>query len=390
MKLPRNSAEVDPAQDALIADLAEQLGSMNKAAAHLSVSRSAVQAACKRHQRRTGDFTGGIPASPERDGGAPYIVKGVSTYFDAQGNQRGQWVKTRLDDEQRAALLRAAAEALAEPLRGMGPVTVAPDATIEALMTIYPMGDPHFGLHTWARETGEDFDLAEAERVTCAAIDRLVMLAPASAEATLLNLGDFFHMDDQRNVTPGSGHQLDADTRFVKVVQVGIKAMRWAVMRLLQKHARVRVRNVPGNHDPHASLALSVALDAYFESDPRVTVDMSPAKFTFQRFGKVLIGECHGDTAKAVDLPGVMMVDAREHISATEYWHWHCGHVHHDSLKEYQGVIVETHRTLAATDAWHRSKGYRSGRSMKAVTYHRDFGEVSRVTCDIAMLRAAA
>ena len=111
--------------------------------------------------------------------------------------------------------------------------------------------------------------------------------------------------------------------------------------------------------------------------------------FTFQRFGKVLIGECHGDTAKAADLPGVMMVDAREHISATEYWHWHCGHVHHDSAKEYQGVIVETHRTLAATDAWHKGKGYRSGRSMKAITYHRNFGEVSRVTCDIAMLRAA-
>jgi len=350
----------------------------------LGISRSKVQGALDRR-----GFRGGVTAGPERDGGKAYIVKGVSTYFDKDGVQRGQWVKTKLDDEMRESLVREFVNSMAEPIRGMSPLIASPVGTDDELLVVYPMGDPHFGMYSWAAETGDDFSLEEAERVTCAAIDRLVAMAPNATQATLLNLGDFYHADDSRNVTPGHGNMLDVDTRYAKVMQVGAKAMRWCVMRLLEKHEHVRVRNVRGNHDPHASFALAMALDAYFENNPRVTVDMSPASHTFQRFGKVLIGECHGDMTKPADLPGVMMNDAREHISDTTFWHWHCGHVHHDSLKEYQNVTVEHHRTLAGKDAWHAAKGYRSGRTMKAITYSKLYGEVHRSTCDIAMLRPA-
>ena len=367
-----------------LAAYVEHGNNQTHAARALGIARETLQ----RTLRKEG-IIGGMVASAARDGGGAYVVKGVSTYFDGDGNARGQWIKTKLDDEKREAMVRAAIEAMAEPLRGMGPITATPAHTDDDLLVLYPWGDPHFGLHCWGKETGDDFDLAEAERLTCAAVDRLVAMAPNASQAILLNLGDMFHMDDQTNATPGHGHQLDADTRFAKVLQVGVKAVRWAILRMLQKHARVRVRNVPGNHDPHASLALALAIDAYFDNDPRVTVDLSPGVFTFYRFGKVLLGECHGDTTKPADLPGVMMNDAREHISATEFWHWNCGHIHHDSVKEYQGVVVETHRTLAPKDAWHAKQGYRSGRTMKAISYHREHGEVSRLTCDVSMLRAA-
>lgn len=371
--------------DAEIIAVWEEKGrNQTHAATALGVSRAKVQGALQRR-----GFLGGIVASPERDGGKGYVVKGVSTYFDKDGVQRGQWVKTKLDDEMRESLVREFVNSMAEPIRAMSPLVAPPIGTDDDLLVVYPMGDPHFGMYSWAAETGDDFSLEEAERVTCAAIDRLVAMAPNATEATLLNLGDFYHADDSRNVTPGHGNMLDVDTRYAKVMQVGAKAMRWCIIRLLEKHQTVRVRNVRGNHDPHAAFALAMALDAYFENNPRVIVDMSPAAHTFQRFGKVLIGECHGDMTKPADLPGVMMNDAREHISDTTFWHWHCGHVHHDSLKEYQNVTVEHHRTLAGKDAWHAAKGYRSGRTMKAITYHKDYGEVHRSTCDIAMLRPA-
>lgn len=52
--LARNASGVDPVQDAMIAAVAERLGSMNKAAADLNISRAAVQMACKRHAERGG------------------------------------------------------------------------------------------------------------------------------------------------------------------------------------------------------------------------------------------------------------------------------------------------------------------------------------------------
>lgn len=390
--LARNAAEIDPAQDAAIADVAERLGSMNKAAVELNVSRSAVQQACRRHRERTGQppyDAGGIGAGAERDGGAPYIIKGVSTYFDAQGNQRGQWIKTRLDDEQRDKLVRAAVFAMSEPLRGMSPLTAAPPATDDDLLVVYPVGDPHFGMYAYADETGDDFDLDEAERITTGAVDRLVSTAPAAGTGYFLVLGDTTHADDSTNATPGHGHALDVDTRFGKVMRVTMRAMKWSVLRLLQKHAKVVVRFVAGNHDPHVATALSMIMEAYFENEPRVTVEGTAAAHNYIVFGRNLIGAHHGDRTKFADLPGVMAADRAADWGATEFRVWHCGHVHHDSVKEYPGCTVETHRTLASKDAWHAGKGYRSRRSMKAITYHREFGEVHRSTCDIAMLRVA-
>jgi hypothetical protein len=68
---------------------------------------------------------------------------------------------------------------------------------------------------------------------------------------------------------------------------------------------------------------------------------------------------------------------------------WLSGHIHHDSKKEYNGVIVESFRTLAARDAWHASMGYKAGRDMKAILMHREFGEIERHVVTVEMLEAA-
>jgi hypothetical protein len=316
-----------------------------------------------------------------------FVFKRVSSMVSG-GEVRQEW---QIQEPEKVAQVRALQEwvaGLAEPLAGLSPLVATPRRLDADLLAYYPMGDPHFGLYAWAEEAGEDFDLTEAERVTCGAIDRLVAMAPPAETATLLNLGDFFHADGHKAATPNSGNQLDVDTRFPKVMEAGARAMRWCVLRMLEKHKHVRVRNVPGNHDPTLAVALGLILKAHFENNKRVTVDTSAALFTFQRFGANLIGECHGDTAKAEALPGVMMNDARAHISETQHWYFHKGHVHHDSVKEHSRVKVETHRTLAAKDAWHAGQGYRSGRSMKIITYHREHGEVHRSTCDVGMLAA--
>jgi hypothetical protein len=205
----------------------------------------------------------------------------------------------------------------------------------------------------------------------------------------LLNLGDYFHADDSTNRTPRGQNVLDVDGRFDKVASIGFRAMIRCVERLLEKHRRVIVRNNPGNHDPHQAKMLNIAVGAYFHANERVTVDPSPSPFYYYRFGKTLIGSTHGVGAKLGDLPLIMANDVPQEWAAAQFRVWHVGHFHHNQRlgqKDLTGCEVETHRTLAAGDAWHRHAGYRALRDMKAITYSREHGEITRIRVGSGML----
>jgi len=318
-----------------------------------------------------------------------YMVKGVSTLYKPDGQVAAQWVKSAVDSDRAEALARETIAALSEQVRGLAPLTDAPKRTHADLLAVYPFGDPHVGLYTWARECGDDFDLEIGRKLTLGAVDQLVTSAPPAETAILLLLGDVFHANDQTNQTPGHKHQLDVDSRHVKVLGVGIETYRHAVLRALEKHQRVIVKCISGNHDPQSVWALAFTLSAYFDNEPRVEVDIGPSKFWYHRFGKVLIGSTHGDTVKHEQLGPIMACDRSEDWGATTYRYWYTGHVHHSAVKEFPGVTCESFRTLAAQDAYASGHGYRAGRDMRCIVHHREFGEVERHRCDVAMLEAA-
>jgi hypothetical protein len=330
--------------------------------------------------------------SAEAHAAAPdgFHVRGVSTLYDSDGNVRGQWVKTQKDrEEQTAALLEAIKSAMADALP-VGPIA-APAIEAANLLTVYPMGDPHIGMYAWAAETGADFDLEIAERNLTEAMVRLVMSSPPSSQALIVNVGDFFHADNTLNRTMRSGHALDVDTRWAKVLRIGIRAMRTCIEQALCKHTTVRVINEIGNHDDHTSQVLTLALQMAYEQNPRVSFDDSPAKFHYHVFGQNLIGVTHGDTVKPADLGGIMAADQRVAWGQTRHRYWYTGHVHNQRVFElHGGVLVESFRTLAAKDSWTASMGYRSGRDMCAIVLHREWGEVERHRVDISRVEAAA
>jgi len=323
-----------------------------------------------------------------------YHVKGVSTYYRAKRDESGdlvpgpdgapvfepagQWVKTQRDAEQKYQALVEAVQGIAEPFRGAANPVPAPARVSADYLNVIPLGDPHLGMYAWAQETGNHFDLDIAERQLVAAVDHLIALAPPADECLIIDLGDFFHSDTSDNRTARSGHALDVDTRWSKVLLAGIRTMRRCIDRALEKHNRVRVIIEIGNHDDHSSIMLALCLANYYEREPRVIVDTSPAKFHWHRFGKCLIGVTHGDTVKPDKLGPIMATDRPRDWGETLHRYWYCGHVHHDSLKEYPGVIVESFRTLAARDAWHHAAGYRSGRDLKLDVLHREHGRINR------------
>ena len=324
------------------------------------------------------DMTHAVPS--------PFVVKGVSSLYDKDGNLTAQWVKTALDQSKVEQVIRDFVASLIEDAKGASKLIKAPAHANEDLLAAYPIGDPHFGMYAWAAETGNDFDAVIAERITKGAVDRLVDSAPAAHTALIISLGDLLHSDDTSNRTPQHGYVLDVDTRHQKIMIVALKTLKHAVYRALEKHALVIVRFVSGNHDPHASFAIALAMAEHFSNNPRVQIDLSPAVHWYYRFGKVLIGTTHGDTTKMAQLPGVMAADRSQDWGVTQYRHWYCGHIHHKEVKEYPGVVVEYFRTLAARDAWHASKGYRAGRDMECIVHHKEHGEIERHRCDVGMV----
>ena len=318
-----------------------------------------------------------------------YAVKGTSTLYGDDGSVRAQWVKTTADQQAQQEAIEAALAALVADLPRVAP-RKASGVWSTDLLTAYPIGDPHIGMYSWAAETGEDWDLELARKVHCSAMDALVQAAPATEQAIIVNLGDALHYDSMEAKTPRSGHMLDADGRYAKVIDVAVMTIRQCIESALAKHKFVHVVNVRGNHDETGAMWLARLLAIAYEREPRVTVDVTPSVFNYYRWGKVLIGMHHGHSCKPDKLPGVMAADRASDWGECSWRYWWQGHIHHESKKEFPGVSVESFNTLAAKDAYANDGGWRSGRTMQAIVLHREHGEVARSRVNSAMFEEAA
>ncbi len=307
-------------------------------------------------------------------------VKGVSSLVDADGNLVQQWVKTRegeLDPVELAENIKAVFDGWTSNHK----LILYPASANNELLTLIPCGDWHMGMFAWQREVGSNWDIKLAEEHIGNAMSDAISRSPASGTAVLLSGGDLFHADDSLNRTSKSGNPLDVDGRYPKSVEVVCRLMVRCVDEALLRHGNVVVRILPGNHDPHSCFAVTYFLKAYYRFDSRVTVDTDPSLFWWYRFGKVMLGATHGHMAKITQMPGIMAHRRAEDWGATQFRYVHGFHLHHTAkyATEGQGVVSEIHQAPIPQDAWHHESGFLSGRSIQAITYHEDHGEVGRV-----------
>ncbi len=310
--------------------------------------------------------------------GAPagYVLRGVSTLTHTENGEL-QWVKTTREQEQAQLLLEAFREALALAPIPARAKTKAPKTLDKDLLAVYPMGDPHFGMLAWPEETGNDFNLQIAREHLTEATRRLVALMPAAEQALLINLGDMAHADGPNAMTT-KGTRVDVDGRYGKMLRVIVDTLVVCINELLTKHKTVRVENVPGNHDDQTTVVMAMCLREHYRNEPRVLIGNGVSAFYWLEFGASLLGMTHGHRVKARELVGVMATDQAPAWGRTVHRMWYTGHVHHESVKEFPGCIVESFRTLAAKDAWHHASGYRARRGMVADVWHRTRGKILR------------
>lgn len=318
---------------------------------------------------------------------AGHTVKGESALVDGEGRIIQKWVKTR-NEYAPGDLAEVLKSAFADYTTGHQPI--AKPATSSDFLTLVPTNDWHLGMYAWGRETERNWDLTIAEQVIGRGIDDLVARTPASGQAIVLGGGDLLHSDNNENRTARSGNALDVDGRHQKVLGVACRLMARTVDACLARHGQVTVRVLKGNHDEQSSVAVAYFLLAWYRNDPRVTVDVDPSLFFWFRFGRVLLGATHGHTVKIAAMPAIMAHRRAEDWGGTRFRYVHGFHLHHSAkiATEGGGVVCEVHQAPIPQDAWHFGSGFLSGRSLQAITYHKEFGEVSRSR--VAMIDAAA
>ncbi len=374
MATPKLSAEL--AQQAVDAIAAH--GSLSAAAKALGIPRMTLAS------RREAAERDGVAPKVQRligaESAAPpegYKLKGTSTLYGEDGVAKLQWVKTDASIAQLQAMQAAALRAMCEQLEPLAPIR-APKVRSKELATLYTLTDCHVGMLAWDKETGADWDLKIAERCLTDTFCAMIDAAPQSAIGIINQLGDFLHFDSLAPMTPTNHHILDADSRYQKMVEVAVRILRRIVEYALARHPWVAVFLFEGNHDPAGSVWLRVLFSQLYANNPRVRIGMSPNPYAIFEHGKTLLGFHHGHLAKNAQLPAVFAAQFREAWGRSPYVYIHTGHRHHVEEKEYPGVKVIQHPTLAAPDAYAARNAFLSMRQATSMTYSTECGEVGR------------
>ncbi|WP_279027220.1 hypothetical protein [Gibbsiella quercinecans] len=315
-------------------------------------------------------------------------VKGTSTMIRANGEEVIRWVKSEVDRDRIVALMEAAQASFCEDLPRVIPVSVPKKEFNSDLLALYPVFDLHIGAMAHKHECGENYDTKTAEETLTNFFDYATSISPDAEKAVLLIGGDFLHSDGLDAVTPASGHVLDQDSRYAKLVYVAIRSVRRAISLMLDKHRLIEIQVIEGNHDQAGMIWLRAALAAFYESEPRVAVDVSPSILHRTKWGTTLLGYTHGHTMKKAETRlAAMATDFREEFGSSTFIYTHSGHWHHQTVTENTLGIDEVHGQLGAKDAYAARGGWRSYRQAAVILYSKTAGEVGRFVYRPSMSR---
>jgi hypothetical protein len=361
-------------------------GSNRKAAKALGVHHGAVDAALAAVRKKAAR-EGHAPGHFESGVAPGYAMGKVTVQRGPGGDVERTWERQSPEMAKAEEMMRAAIEAMAEEIPRLPALPAPVQSSQGNLCNCYVITDFHLSMLSHSEETGADWDVKIAEKMLVDWFAQAIALSPNSEVGVFAQLSDLLHADGLEPLTPASKHVLDVDSRFYKVVRTVIRVLRKVIDMLLAKHPRLHIIMADANHDPVSAIWLREWLAVLYEDEPRITVDKSPNPYNAFEFGKVALFFHHGHKRKVTNVSEVFAAQFREMFGRTKYAYAHTGHLHHIDVKENNLMIVEQHRTLAAQDAYSARGGYLSGRDAQVITYHRDFGEVSRVRINSDMLR---
>ena len=302
-----------------------------------------------------------------------YQIKGTSTLYK-DGEPALQWVKTNLDAERQAAMIKEYIAGLVKDIEPAKPKQKTLDKYKSDLMPSIFIGDAHIGMQASASETKHsDFDIDIACGQLMDAVYHLIDKAEPAETGLLVNVGDLLHANG-RSGTTLKGTPLDVDKTFYTASRAAGMFMRYTIDSMLEKFGKVYVVIVPGNHDGDPAVAIQLMLDFYYDKEPRVVVLKNEGFCNYIEYGNWLLGMAHGDKQKPEALVGSMARDMSAAWGRTTHRMWCTGHFHKESVKTLPGCKHKVFGALPPPDSWHASQGYLGDGEMEMLTFRKEGG----------------
>ena len=235
----------------------------------------------------------------------------ITVQRDPDGRVIQDWTRYEPDLLAQIAAQKAAFDALLEQLPRIEAVP-APKFSISSLLSQYTITDMHLGALAWNIETGAgDYDLGIGEKLLLDWFGAAISASPRSKRAVFAQLGDFLHYDSFKAVTPEHQHLLDADGRYPLLVRAAIRVMRQIIAMLLEHHGHVDVILADANHDPSSQVCFREMFAAFYENEPRLSVDTNPGTYTPIEHGDVSLfyhnGHRRGEVSRTIITPEMVM-----------------------------------------------------------------------------------
>lgn len=260
-------------------------------------------------------------------------------------------------------------------------ITKGPETFDPNIMVEWKLMDQHLGMYAWAEETGNDYDINIAKRLVIKSAEKIFSRTGPVDTAVIVLGGDTLHMDNRSGETERRKNKLDVDTRFAKAARCAEAAMLQAIDIALEVAKNVVVIVLSGNHDYHSAIWLSRLLAAHYKTNGRVTVDVSPMKHKFFRWGSTFFAYTHGDNGIVKKIAPLMLNEIiKRNLTDIKYKHARIGHFHQagknmpPGLVEQDGVFVELFPTLAALEAYGMEAGYQNTRATICDFFHKKYG----------------
>lgn len=316
---------------------------------------------------------------------------GTDTTKTVTNYQVKVWLKPRIK-----APLKEAIEELIKEIPSLPCLKRSPIPTSKFALELCPF-DAHIGKLAWAKETGQkDYDLQIALKgYTDAIAYNLEYSTNFEVSKIFFIIGqDLLHIENYQHKTPLAGHELDTDSRFIKIY-TGIKKATIQAVRMCTEVAPVEVVWIPGNHDMHASFFLTEILGAAFSQDKWISVDNAPKWRKAKIWGNLLVAWTHdasGNKAKPTinNLPQFWP----ELWGQSKYREWHCGHKHKKHEEKYYptltvgGTIIRQIPTMSEIDAWHYQNLFTDAvPACESFVWTEDAGVVAHYTANMEAVR---
>jgi hypothetical protein len=362
--------------------LYSEYGSVSEAARQAGTPRPTFQ---NRLKRAMAAFPAGSELRTELDARIAdgFELRGYSQFTKTQAGEP-IWLKTRAAERDYFAGIQKAIEQVA--------ATATPDippAPSEPQTDIVPwlqIGDAHIGMLASERETGANFDIAIGEREICAAAAALIDDAPPCKRMVINDLGDGTHYETFKAETEASGHRVDQDTRYWKMIEAYVRITKFIIERAMAKAETVDYIVSQGNHSRSNDIWIAILVRALYDG-ARVNVLRNESPFIAYRMGKTFVLVHHGDKAKPEAVAKVMASDYSQDWGETSFRYIDGGHVHHSQRKELPGCLFESWNNLAPRDKYAHDGGWRSKQCMSLVLRSRTYGEVGRRVMPIERVR---